>query len=252
MFKYGSDFMDKMLICICENDPSTVVFLQQECRKFYENKRDKIEFIVYDNGESLLKNKNDFDLIFLDINLNGLNGLDAAIQLREYNQNSQIIVISAYKSYKSSAYAAHVFDFIDKPISTIRLQDVLADLEMYFSNHNFSKSIYFNSNGDMYKIDIKDILYLEVVNRKLRLVLEKEEYNFYAKLSEYQNVLLENGFGIPHRSCIVNFEKIKMVGKDYVTMVNGDHIAIARPRNKKFKSDYTRYISEYLFEKGEK
>lgn len=240
--------MNNMLICICENDPTTVVFLQQECRKFYLNKRDELEFIVYDKGESLIKNKNDFDLIILDIELNGLNGLDAAVKLREFNQNSQIIVVSGYKNYKSSAYAAHVFDFIDKPIQTIRFQDVLADLEMYFINHKTNKNIYFNINGDIYKTDIKDILYLEVVNRKLRLVLEKEEYSFYAKLSEYQDVLLENGFGMPHRSFIVNFEKVKIIAKDYLTMMNGDNIVIARPRNRKFKTDYTEYISSYLFE----
>ena len=242
--------MNKMLICICENDPTTVDFLEQECKKYYENKRDQLEFIVYDNGESLIKNKNDFDLIFLDINLNGLNGLDAAIKLREFNQNSQIIVISGYKNYKSSAYAAHVFDFIVKPIQPIRLHDVLADLEMYFRNRKSNKNIYLNINGDMYTIDIKDILYLEVVHRKLHLVLENEEYNFYGKLSEYQNILLENGFDIPHRSYIVNFEKIKKVGKDYLIMINDDTITIARPRNKTFKSNYAKYIRKYLFENG--
>lgn len=238
-----------MLICICENDASTASFLKMECEKFYNNKREHLDFIIYDNGEALVKNKHDFDLIFLDIELNGLNGLEAAVRLREFNVNSQIIIVSGYLNYKSSAYAAHVFDFIDKPIQEIRLYDVLSDLEMYFKKHQHSRSIYYNINGNIYQTDIQDILYLEVVDRKIRLVLKDKSYSFYGNLHDYQNLLLENGFGIPHRTYLVNYENIKFMGKDYITMTNGDAVAIARPRSKSFRHDYMEYINDYLFKK---
>lgn len=241
-----------MLICICENDAGTVAFLQQECIKFYKRKRDHLDFIVYDNGDALIKNKNDFDLIFLDIELNGLNGLEAAYRLREFNQYSQIIVVSAYQNYKASAYAAHVFDFIDKPIQEIRLHDVLCDVESYFQTHQVKHHLYFNIHGEIHQTDIKDILYLEAMNRKIKIVFKDTSVLFYGKLQAYQRVLIDNGFGIPHRSFIVNYEKIKCIRKDSITMTNDDLILIARPRSKVFKQQFSEYLRQSVFHKGKK
>ena len=119
----------------------------------------------FDDGVSVLKyvQNNPIDVIFLDINMPNLDGMNLAKILHEINPDIKVIFITAYKEYALDAFEIHAFDYLVKPYSKDRIVSALERLESSFEENSAisSDKISVLKNNKIYVINIKDIYYIQ-------------------------------------------------------------------------------------------
>lgn len=207
-----------MLIGICEDNDVIRVELRQEIEK----QKSSIEFQVYDfsSGEEMINSHLQFDLAFLDIELEGsLTGLEVAQQLQNQQPDIILVFISGYTKYISSALRLHTFQFLLKPLDVQLFQEEFNRCLSHYRTENDIFSIL--QNGETIEIKMKDIVYIESDKRKLRIHDRQGKiYEMYGKISEQEELLAVHYFVRSHKSYLVNCRYIKKL-KDEILWLTG-------------------------------
>lgn len=227
---------DKMIrIAIVDDEKEQVQKINQIVSQFFEQKNIQICIDNFCNGESLLKKDFSYDIIFLDIMMDGIDGIETAQRFRVKYKNSELFYITSFRDYIQKSMTIHPFAFIVKPFSDKEIIDNLEDYLNYKDsvNKNRSKEVYmFHSIDDRYlKVNISDILYFYYRgNRIVELVTNNSIYKIKNSLSGIYSELNHNYFIFPHRSFIVNLQQIKEIDEKNkkIVMKNGNLILISR------------------------
>ena len=106
-----------MRILLCDDDTLVLEQLKKLLEHFFENVHVKIpEIVSYTSGEELLKDKEQKDIVFLDIEMPGVDGIYVGNELKAENRNVIIFVVTSYSEYLDEAMKFHVFRYISKPL----------------------------------------------------------------------------------------------------------------------------------------
>lgn len=175
----------KINIAVCDDnrivlDDETQLIVKVLSEKNIENTVTK-----FDTPEKLLKSPEIFDIIFLDVEMAGLNGIETAERIKEKNKECLVIFITNYWSYLDNAFAVHAFRYWKKPIEEEKLSMGIdsAVKELNGMRQTITANI---RNGDI-QIPIKNIMYIYVLNKISRIVTTKGEiyvYDTYKSLCE--------------------------------------------------------------------
>lgn len=197
---------------------------------------------TYSNGIQLLESRIQFDIIFLDIDMPRLNGIEVAIELRKKDVNSKIIYITNYCQYINSVFKVHAFDFISKPITKERLSFVLEDILYYMNNSKTKQYQMFKTNDGMENLLLEDILYFEYVNRMVVINSMDKQYSTRYTLKEIYKKVGALNFSYPHKSFIVNLLHVKIIKGFDVIMDDGTIIPLAQKRAVEFKNIFNEFL----------
>ena len=187
------------------------------------------------------------DLIFLDINLPKLKGLDF-IQTLKHPPN--IIITTAYHEYALQGYELNVVDYLLKPITLNRFLSSTQKIEAHFNNHHAAdlppsppeKEYFFVKSGKtLSKIRMEDILYFEGEKEYVRLVTTNERLLIYRRLKDIDEQL-HLPFMRVHNSYIVNTKQISKIQDNHIH-IGGKQI----PLSEKFRADFMALIQQRLF-----
>lgn len=130
-----------MRILICDDDESIVKQLEKYIAEFFNHGKIKVpEIQSYNNGEALLSDTNNKDIVFLDIELPGVDGIFVGRELKEKNHNAIIFVITSYDEYLDDAMRFHVFRYLSKPLDKQRLFQKSCDSIRHKQNTIFPRS----------------------------------------------------------------------------------------------------------------
>lgn len=235
-----------MRIAVCD-DESIVLSQVEELLGSYCMKR-QINFSVstFLSGEELLMDIEDYgvyDLIYLDIELSRINGINAARELRDKYPETVLIFISSYSQYYHDAFDVQPFQFLDKPLDSVIFYDVLE--RAIHSLIKYPQTISFYYNRIYYNVRVNKILYFESDRRIVRVVCENVGYEFYGKLSDVEERLTGRMdlFLRIHRSYLVNAHYIKELSHTYITMSNGIRLSISPDKRKSIRSFYLNWMS---------
>lgn len=231
-------------IAIVDDSKITCQFLNDVCYMYYEQKNKDISIDIFYNGSLLLQSKKQYDIIFLDIELGIDNGIDIAQRLRKKDKQVFIVVISGYEKYKTRAYSIHCFDFLDKPISKENIIHVLNEIDEYKTVDVKRESIVLKTLQGRKKIYIDAIRYCEYKERKVFIYTLSQTYDLYMPLKELLCELKDKGFGMCHRSFIVNFDKINLVDSHEITLENQIKIPLSKTKRKEFVKQFTNYLEK--------
>lgn len=199
---------------------------------------------VFYSGEELIKyikDGNNFDLIFLDIEIGKINGVEVGHFIRdELNDHiTKIVYISSKSGYDRQLFDVQPLNFLPKPldrkkiIQNIKLTATLLEKE----NKTFS----FKIGNEIYRLPIKEIIYFESAGRQIKLISTNEVYRFYGRIDSVSEQLFASRFIVPHRSYIVNYDNIKIIEKDSIKMINGDIIPVSRTKTKDVREMQIKY-----------
>lgn len=217
-------------VAICDDDNKICKNLHTIVEKYFLTKDRLVWIMEFKSGNRLLVSHVRFDIIFLDIEMPGLNGIETALKLRKWDVNSKIIYVTNYEKYKTSAYKVHAFDYIDKPIDTERVAAVLDDVIYYLDNKTEKQKYAFKTEEGIITLDLDEIFYFEYLARKV--VIHGTEGNYIAryKLKELMEKFEQYNFASPHKSFIVNMFYIKSIKGFDIFIENGDKIPLAQKR----------------------
>ncbi len=197
--------------------------------------REGAEQIVYEfsTGESavrwLEKHPGEIDLLFLDVEMKGINGMEAAGQIREFDKELCIVFVTGYRDYVFDGYKVNALDYVIKPAGTERLSEVLGRVREKIFDKREENFIFKNPEGT-YRIPLENISYFYSDKRKVNVVLkekdEKEAYSFYGKLDQVETQL-SGAFVRIHQRYLVNPGQVTYIGGESVT-VDGKELPMSR------------------------
>lgn len=223
-------------IAICDDETIICSEIEQVILNYCRISLDEIEVEVFDSGEELcsyLKKGEKFDLIFLDIELKDMNGVEVGEIIRGdlRNETMQIVYISGKDIYYLQLFEVRPMHFIHKPIEPEKvIRDIKKAMELAGRlNYYFT----YKQNHNNYKISVRDILYFEAENRQVKIITSKDKIKFYGSLEEVYQEVDKYHFLYIHKSYVVNYMHITKFGHKEVTLSNGTVLPISQQRRRK-------------------
>lgn len=232
-------------IAICDDQKEIIEFIKTACQKFYLQKGN-VAISCFESGEALIHCEKHFDAIFMDVELENLNGIETGLEIRKTDHDVLIIMISAHDKYKMDAYPLHVFNFLDKPFTENDIFDVLSDVERYCNRKKEHIFVSFKLKDRYMNFDVSEILYFESINRKIKLVTKEDTYEFYGTIGEQAERMKEHGFGVPHASFIVNFIYVRAMKSKEIILNTGHSIPMTKYKAKEFRESYTTFLKNQI------
>jgi len=191
------------------------------------------------------------DIAFIDVNMPQLSGLECSNLI---NKDVSIIFTTAHAEYAVDAFNLNAYDFLLKPVKyerflqTIfkvaerRLQKQPGELSSLKEDHIF---IHSGLKGQMIRIDLNDIVYIESLNNYLIFHLNTEKHIVYITLKELIQALPSNSFSRIHKSVIVNDSKIKAIESNQVVINDKLRLTIGQA----YKEDFFNKLSKNIVKK---
>ena len=175
--------------------------------------------------------KNEADLIFLDIQMSELTGINF---MKIVGDKMKYILTTAYAEYALEGYEHNVIDYLLKPISFDRFQKSALKAQERFPNETSQNSYFFiKSSGQQHKINFDEILYVESIKDYVSIKTDNQEYIVLDTLKSLENQLPEN-FARVHKSFILNLDKIEKIDVRNVFLNSGKEIPIGETYKSEF------------------
>jgi len=212
-----------VLVGICDDEAIIRDELIRLCNKFMETNINGIETVCFESGEELLAYQKPIDILFLDIQMKGLNGLKTAEQIRNMDESMIIIFLTGFCGFMQEGYRVKAFRYLLKPVKEQEFILTLTEAIMDITK-NYKAII--GLEGETLYVKLKDIIYIEYVNRLTVLRTKRGIYESYTTMNEWENLLCTGDFFRVHKSYIVNMGYIEEIGKD-ILLENGEKVEIA-------------------------
>lgn len=231
-----------MKIAICDDEKIFRERIIEYLKPYKENNSD-ITVYEFCTGEELLSayaDKQQFDILFLDILLKDIDGVEAAKKIRDKDKNAIIIFITGYLNYVAETFRVGAFQCLFKPITQADFnKDFDRALETYRINH-YKHTL--RCKDDYCIVEINEILYIEVKNRHLIVITEDNNYECLGTISEEENKLTGYKFTKCHQGCLVNMRYIKLIGSEAIQLTNGKEIPLSKRYRANVKAAFNDYI----------
>ena len=218
-------------IAICDDDELVCTMIEEYAVEACNSFGITVECDVYFCGESLvdhLKDGDGYHLIFLDIEMKPLSGIDVGHIIRnEMNNNSvQIVYVSGKNGYDRQLFEFRPFDFLSKPLNKVSLTRTIQKYQRIYGSR--IDVFHYRYGHDSYWVKLDSVIYFKSRDRKVIIKTIDSEDTFYASLENIKAQLGDSGFINPHKTYLVNYRYIRIFGPDKIVMTNGDIIPIAR------------------------
>ena len=233
-------------VAICDDNPADLSQLKEYLEE--AGIHHPMELIAFHNGVELVnayKKKGQFDLIILDMIMDRLNGIEAALKIREIDEDVIILIVTATVEYAIDGYKVNAARYIVKPLSKPEFHKVLKNI---FASIDKKKEAYytFPSKNGTTAISLEDIFYFESDIRSIHVSSRQGDYTFTGRISVIDEQTGDKGFLRIHKSFIVNLKHIHNIYKDSVTLDNGKVLPLSRHRHKEVNERFLDYMEEQM------
>lgn len=236
-------------IAVVDDETDQIEQIVKIVTDFFNQHKLSIEIDKFPDGESLLNKDYSYDIIFLDIQMDGIDGIETAYFLRKKDKKTALIYISNYSEKMAASFSVHPFAFIEKPINPNKIHNNLQDYIEYIENSNKKRYFLFNLyHGGAVTIDIDSILFLEYIkNRVIQLITTDAEYLITGSISDLSEQLSKYDFISPHKSFIVNQAHITAFGDD-IKIYGKYSVPIAKNKKKLILEQINNYMHSHLLD----
>lgn len=237
-------------IAVCDDESYFSQLIKKYIETFLWKKELEFKIDIFNSGEELLEIGSElinYNIFFLDIDMEKINGVRVAQKIREYGFESYIVFVTAYIDYSLEGYKVDAIRYLLK--NNLNFEATIHEcMEAIFEKMNYvvSKKIFSFNEGEK-KVALERILYIESRLHKLEFHIIEEEmkiYTMYGTLNELEKEMKEFRFVRIHQSYLVNLKHIKAI-KDYqVILSNNEHLVIPKARYRKVKDTFISYKGE--------
>ena len=233
-----------MRIAVCDDEELFRIEFKSVLDKVLINAEYDID--TFSGGSSLYDAflKNPFDLVFLDIEMPGIDGITLAKRLRAVSENVQIVFLTSHIEYALEGYEVNALRYLVKPVDMNKLSEVLKYIQ---DKKNNSRQIMIKQEGEDIVIDISDIIYMESMDKNVRIVTSKSEYITRYNISDYEEELKNSGFLRIHRGYLISLSKVKKIVKNDVVMDGDISLPVSRSNIKTLKDALYAYVEGTAF-----
>ncbi|MDO5336228.1 MAG: LytTR family DNA-binding domain-containing protein [Eubacteriales bacterium] len=229
-------------IAVCDDEKAVT----ERVKKLILEWNPQIQVACCLSGEELLENYHPCAAVFLDIDMKGVNGIEAGRQLRLIDRETKIVYLTAYRDYVAGAFEVHAFQYLLKPVNKKKLWNVLEEIFRYLSKPEKKTVLDFRTVNGLVCLDTEEIYYFEYISRRVRIVTDKEEYYMVDRISDVLERMKEFGFSMPHQSFVVNMAHVKNIRNQQIYLDNGEELPLSQKKQRAWKGELTNYLSERL------
>lgn len=229
-------------IAIVEDDKEQADRLQGFIERYCKENNLEYQVTCFRDGEEILTNyKAVWDLILMDIEMPHIDGMKAAQRIREKDNHTILIFVTAMARYAIRGYEVNAFDFVLKPVQYAAFSLKLRKVTNMLRSRE-TKYILINSDGRMAKLAANDILYIEVTNHKLAIHTRDHVLHQNGNIKDMEKQLEDYSFFRCNSGYLVNLQHVQEIDPDSCLLSDGSMLPVSRARKKEFLRQFAEYI----------
>ena len=240
-----------MRICFCDDEASTRSQFERMAAAWAEQRGEAAELQLYNSAEQLLFEVGQpeaqelvFDLILLDIQMGGMDGITLARQLRAQDKRVTLAFLTAAREYVFEGYDVGAFHYLLKPVDEQKFMEVMDKAISQIKKEKNTQPLIIRMDGNYIKIPVNNIIYAENEARKIVLHtknMKEETYSFYEKMEVLEQKLGDHFFR-SHRGFLVNLQEVVRYDNANIELKNGDRVFLAKQKYNDFVTAYMNYL----------
>ncbi|MBR5421188.1 MAG: response regulator transcription factor [Lachnospiraceae bacterium] len=230
-----------MKIAICDDEEIFLRDLEEKIYSFLS--RLDCEVIPFTNAEDLLASSFSFDLIFLDIEMGGMDGMSAARQIREEDLKTPIVFLTSHIEMAIDGYEVDAFRFLKKPVEDTKLKQTLQDIQLRKASR---QGVLIRSGGEEILVVPSEILYLESDNNNVRIITSSGSITTRMKLGEAIETFnrINDTIRKVHRCSAVNLDHVARLREREAVLDEGSVVGISRSCLTEFKNALYEHVKK--------
>jgi len=235
-----------MRIAVCD-DEITIRASLRKALKASEALPKEATITEFPNGGALVESHKEspYNIIFLDIEMPGISGIEAGRAIRRIDSGAIIIFITNHLEYASESIGMIVpFDYIQKPFDNRRISDALNNAMAQYREQRYLVRI--SGHETVNVLIASGIVYLESYRGKLCIITEDKRYYCDGSLNDYESRLSGHGFLRCHNTCLINMSYIVSIGKSTITTKLGQSVDMSVRKRKNCLIAYSRYRTWHM------
>lgn len=239
--KQRNEVNNVIRVSVVEDDEQAANLIEKYLNKYGADHRTDVKITHYCNAEMFLENyRSDFDMVFMDVELGGMNGIVAAKRLRKFDQTVLLMFVTNMPQYAVKGYEVNAIDYVIKPIN---YNSFSVKLDKAFG-------LLAKRNGCPIKIRVDDgvkivqsseVSYIEVMDHDVIFHTTEGVIVAYGNLSEREKQLSKHNFARCSACVLVNLKYVNGLYGDEVS-VGKDRLRISRSRKKEFMKSLNEYL----------
>lgn len=230
-------------IAICDDDKNIINQIEKYVDE-YEGGRCAIS--TYSCGEELLSERKNFHVIFLDIDMTGIDGIKTAKRIRSYDKAVKIIYITSFTDYVNLAFEVHAFGYLNKPIKKEQIYTQLNEVIDYSKEEEEKELIEFITAEGVVRLAPKDIYYFEYINRRVKIKTSDNVYTLKENITTIAKDMNKYDFLMPHKSFTINLFYVKSIKGYDIFMMDGAVIPLSQKKSAEFREKFNVFLENRI------
>ena len=226
-------------IAICDDEE----IIREQIKELTEKEKSGLCMELYETGDALLAFGKQFDIVFLDIQMEGTDGIETAKRLRQRDEDTILIFITGIREYVFEAFDVAAFHYLLKPIEEEKFREVFrrAGRELEKRKSKRRETVFIKTRNRSFSLEKDSILYIESRGKKVEIHTTGETIEAYASMNEMEGQL-GGGFFRCHRGYLVNMAYVAEYDSGSITLNNGEYVYLAKEKYGEFVKAYMRYL----------
>lgn len=227
-------------IGVCEDQYVWQKYIKKKLGDYFLKKGEPYLLKIFSTGEDLLYAYDFPDIIFMDLDLPGLNGIDTAIRIRTIDNNVEIVFLTSHLEYMQLAFKVKAFRFLDKDFEFETLERTMDE---YFKEKGKFINLEIETGGEKILVNTRNIIMIEATKNGSIIYCRTNEIFSRNSLSAWELILGNKYFARTHKSYLVHMFAIKKV-EEKISLLNGYIAEISRRNKREFRRVYYRFLEE--------
>lgn len=230
---------------ICDDEKQYRKIIRHDIEEVLNGYEISYEIHEYSSGEEILSNyPKNIDILILDIQMQGIDGMNTARKIREYDNNVKIIFMTSFIEFMQEGYEVKAYMYLLKPIDLNQLNKYLNAclIEIINSNKNY---LSLNTKNHIDRVKIDSIIYVETQRPNLVIYTRNKEYNAKMSMRKMENLLNGKCFFRCHNSFLINLKEVESLSGENV-ILDGVKIPVSKHRVKGLKLAITNVLGDII------
>ena len=220
----------KIKIAICDDESHQAEYVKTLVNKWAEKNNIGVTIDMFNSAEQFkteqFENKL-FDILLLDVQMGGQNGVELAREIRQSDTTLSIIFITGFTDFISEGYDVSALHYLIKPVKQDKLFDTLNRALEKLEKSKKTDILLIGADGVNFKIPLDEIIYIEAFGHTVTIHTAKSKYDIQQNIGQIENELNSNFFRC-HRSYIAGLKYVRQITKTEILLDTGNTIPLSR------------------------
>ena len=233
-----------ILVAVVDDDPRDAGLLRGHVETYFRQKNTPAMVRTYGDGLDFIRATERHDIVFMDIQMDKLDGMDAAHLMRKINQEACLIFVTNMAQFAIRGYEVDALDFILKP-PTLQAITYVLDKALKRLNSAASATFSIKTGEGLISLSTNEITYVEVYDHNLIYHTTRGDYTVRGRLSDVGDKLDGAQFVLCNRSYVVNLRHVSNIGSDFL-MIGDTRISVSKSHRKDLIQRFSSYLGDSL------